>query len=319
MATKRLSILLGLTTAVTVGASLPVRAATFDFDQLQNISSRPIDSDDRLSLLGEVEQNQGYTAFFNRDRSAPDGGHADISLNASGNGAPYYVTGRQGSPEDPPSGATRTSSVTDIAGFPTLSSFLSSNGISFNSLGVSLGQKSDRAFTETWNLGEDKLGQDWFASPDSTIEERIYTANPNAVEFFLSYGNTKIVDFGYSDLYSVLDYGPTTVVSDDIDLAFGDPVRVKKVAGLNPFEDALATAFLQDVDAAGGGVQLYIDDRNVSDQNIALGNGFFAINLRFVGDLRAVPVPEPTSVIALLMFGTLGAVSYVRQTKRSIQ
>lgn len=319
MRTYHLSTLLGLTTTVAVCASIPVQAASFNFDQLQNISSRPIDSNYRLNFLGEpfdnqgVYSNQGYSAFFNPDRSAPDGGHADISLNASGNGAPYYGTGRQGSPEQPRSGATRTATVNEITSFPVLSSYLTSNEISLSDIGIGFGQKSDRSFTETWNLGDDILGQDWFASPDSTLEERIYTADPDDVEIFLSYGTTEIVNFGYSDFYSVLEYGPKTAFSDDIDILFSDPVTATKVTGLEPFADGLANAFLQDVAAVGGQVQLYLEDRNVDDSYIASGNGFTVINLRAQGSLRAVP--EPSSALGILALGTLGAVSYLNKQR----
>jgi hypothetical protein len=316
-----LSILLGLTSTVAVVAHLPVQAATFNFDKLQYISSRPIDSANRLDLLGTPSENQGYSAFFNLDATAPDFGHRDISLNASGNGAPYYTTGRQGSPEVPPSGATRTADVSFIAGFPILSKYLSNDAISFANLGFGFGQKSDRNFTTTWNLGEDKLGQDWFASPTSTIEERIYTANPDDVELFLSYGSTKIVSLGYSDVYSVLDYGATTQLTDDIDVGYTDPTQATKFADLAPFEDGLANAFLEDVTAAGGGVQVFIEDNQVDDSNFKTGNGFGIINLRFVGSLRAVPiaaVPEPSYALGTLLFGALVVVSRRKKQKASM-
>ncbi|AUB44003.1 hypothetical protein COO91_10217 (plasmid) [Nostoc flagelliforme CCNUN1] len=318
MRTHHISIFLGLTTSVAVVVHLPVQAATFNFDQLQYIPSRPIDSAYRLNLLGTPSEKQGYSAFFNLDSSAPDYGHRDISLNASGNGAPYYTTGRQGSPEVPSSGATRTANVTEIAGFPSLSSYLTSNGIAPSNLGFGYGQKSDLSFTTTWNLGEDKLGQDWFASPTSKIEERIYKANSDDVELFLSYGTNKIVSFGYSNIYSALDYGATTQLFDDIDVAYTDPIKAIKVSELDPFADALADAFLQDIAVAGGGVQVVIEDNVVDDSNFVTGNGFGVINLRFIGSLRAVAIPESSSVLGLLMFGALGAVSCFKKRKTRI-
>ncbi len=318
MHTYHFSKLLGLTTTIALSGPLSAQAANFNFDQLQNISSRPIESAYTLSLQGIPSENQGYLGFSNLDPSALDFGHRDISLNASGNGAPYYTTGRQGSPEQPPSGATRTSTVTEVGAFPTLNSFLTSNGISSSNLGFSFGQKSDIDFTKTWNLGEDKLGQDWFASPNSNIEERIYKANPDDVEFFLSYGTDKIVSLGYSNIYSVLDYGATTQLSDDFDIAFTDPTKATKVDGLNSFADALANAFLEDVSAGGGGVQVVIEDNDVDDSNFKKGNGFGIINLPFLGTIRAVSsarVPEPCSLLGLLMFGVLGAVSYRKKSK----
>ncbi|MCC5632202.1 hypothetical protein LC613_31600 [Nostoc sphaeroides CHAB 2801] len=316
MHTHHISIFLGLTTSVAAVVHLPVQAATFNFDQLQYIASRPIDSAHKLNLLGTPSEKQGYSAFFNLDSSAPDFGHRDISLNASGNGAPYYTTGRQRSPEVPSSGATRTANVTEIAGFPSLSSYLISNGIAPSNLGFGYGQKSDLSFTTTWNLGEDKLGQDWFASPTSKIEERIYKANSDDVELFLSYETTKIVSLGYSNIYSALDYGATTQLSDDIDVAYTDPIKAIKVTELDPFADALADAFLQDIAVAGGGVQVVIEDNVVDDSNFVTGNGFGVINLRFIGSLRAVAIPESSSVLGLLMFGALGALGAVSRLKK---
>ena len=318
----KFSILVGLTSTVAIVAPLPVKAVTFDFDQLQYISSRPIDSAYRLDLLGTPSENQGYLGFFNVNPNAPDAGHGDISLNASGNGAPYYTTGRQASPQLPPNGATRTASAIAIAGFPSLSSYLSNNAINLSELGFGFGQKSDRSFTTTWNLGGDKLGQDWFASQTSKIEERIYKANPDDVELFLSYGANKIVDLGYSDIYSVLDYGATTQVIDDIDVGYTDPTQPTKVTGLDPLTDGLANAFLQDVATEGGGVQVFIEDNQVDDSNVVFNNnGFNIFNLRFIGSLRAVPiaaVPEPSHALGLLMFGSLIAVSRRKKHKSRV-
>ncbi|MBW4450087.1 MAG: hypothetical protein KME38_25460 [Spirirestis rafaelensis WJT71-NPBG6] len=322
MRTQIVPVIIGLTSAVTMCSWSAARAATFDFNQLKNISSRPIDSDNRLQLFGNPADKQGYTAFFNLDPSALDSGHADISLNASGNGAPYYVTGRQGSPEVPASGATRTSTVADIVGFPSLSNYLTNNSIPLSSIGFSFSRKSDRDFTKTWNLGNDRLGEDWFASPDSPIEERIYKANPDDVETFLSFGTTKILSFGYSNIYSVLNYGPTTALADDIDSAFTDPLTATKVAGLDPLAEGLANALLQDVNAAGGRVQLVIQDNDVQLPTFTTGNGFGVLNFQLVGSLRAVrpaTVPEPHSALGLLVFGTLGGVFYLKKRKLNMK
>ncbi|MDF5707235.1 MAG: hypothetical protein PUP90_06020 [Nostoc sp. S4] len=316
MRTHLLSTILGLTT-ISVCTSLPVRAATFNYDQLKNISLRPINSENRLTFSGEPFQNQGYTVFSNLNPTSLDSGHQVISLNGLGN-APYYVTGRQGSPEVPASGATRATSVTEIAGFPTFSSYLKNNGIQLDSIGFGFGQKSDRDFTKTWNLGDDNLGKDWFGSPDSTIEEKIYKANPDDVEVFLSFGRQKIVNLGYSDIYAAIDYGSTTSVSDDSDVAFTEPITVTKVTGLNSVEDALANAFLQDVAAGGGKVQLVHEEYQPDETNFIIGNGFGGINLRFGASIRIVrtpAVPEPTSALGLLMFGALNAIYYVKKQK----
>ncbi|MCC5653337.1 hypothetical protein LC609_26800 [Nostoc sp. XA013] len=93
MHTYFLSTILGLTT-VSICISLPVQAATFNYDQLKNISSRPINSENHLTFSGEPFQEQGYTVFSNLNPTSLDSGHRLINLNGLGN-APYYVTGRQ--------------------------------------------------------------------------------------------------------------------------------------------------------------------------------------------------------------------------------
>jgi hypothetical protein len=316
MRNYQLSTLLGLTTTVAVCVPLPVQAATFNFP---NLPLQPIDSEYRLETSGDPSTNQGVAAFSNLDPSALDYGHRDISLNAGGFGAAYYLSGRPGSPEDPPSGATRASTVNEVVGFPTLSSYLTSNGILPGSIGFSFNIRSGRSFTETWNLGDDVLGEDWFASPDSTLEERIYTAEPDDVEIFISYGTTKILELGYTDLYYTIDYGSTTSVSDDFEVNFGAPTKPTKLSGLEPFVDALADAFLEDVADAGGSVQIvYADNPIIDETNFKTGNGFGTFLFSFPVSIRAVDsvaVPEPSSALGLLMFGALGAVSYLKKQK----
>ncbi|WP_242043134.1 hypothetical protein [Anabaena cylindrica] len=318
MRNYKFAMLLGITSTVAFVAPSPVEAATFNFDDLQFLTSKPLDFTYSLDFLGRPSDNLGTSGFFNLDPSAADVGHADISLNATGNGAPYYVTGRQASPEEPFSGAPRTADLTGITGFPTLSSLFIDNTIDFSNLGFGFGQKSDRSFTTTWNLGEDIQGQDWFGTPDSTIEERIYRANSNDVELFLSFGTTTIISFGYSDLFVALDYGPTPALGDDIDVAYTNPIKATKVTGLNLFEDALANAFLQDVAVGGGRVQLVLEDNQVDeDVSFGIGNGFGVFNLRFVGSLRVVTVPESSSTLGLLMLGALGTASYLKKQQKA--
>ncbi len=316
-----ISALIGLTSAIALQTSLPVQASTFDLSKLNNIKARPIDSETRLDLVGLPADQQGYTAFYNPDPLAPDSGHGDISLNALGNGGPYYVTGRQGSPEVNYSASrTRTSTLTAIPGFSTLSNYLATNEISLDNIGFGFGQKNYNEFTKTWNLGEDKLGQDWFASEDSPIEERIYKANPNDVEAFLMYGTTKIVSLEYFDIYVAFDYGPTKSPFDDIEIAFGDLVKATKVDGLDPLLDGLATTLLEDVAAAGGYLQVVILDAAPDGTNITTGNGFEVINLIFPGSLRVVrPVPESSQTLGILMFSALCVISQLKKIQVKIK
>jgi len=319
MRNYHLSILLGVTSTIALGAPLPVQAAIFNFDSLQYISTRPIESEDILFFFGSPSDNQGYTGFFRLDPTAPDHGHTEISLNSPGNIAPYYTAGREHSPEEPPSGATRSATLNNITGFSNFFSYLTNNNILLSDIGLGYGQKSGRNFTATWNLGDDILGQDWFASPDSTLEERIYRANPDDVEIFLSYGTNKIVNLGYSPFYSALEYGSTPSTVDDSEAVLSEPITANRVAELDPLAAGLADAFLLDVANAGGSIQVVYEDVQVQDVSFALGNGFGVVRIPFPVSLRAVPsatVPESSSVIGLFMFGALGAVSRMRKQNR---
>jgi hypothetical protein len=314
MRTSPFSFLFGLTATAAVLAPLASHAASFDFNKLKNISTRPITSNNTLDFFGLPSENQGFTAFFSLDPNAKDRGHTNISLNApkgpNDDGNPYYTTGRPGSPI--PSGATRSGSLDEGKGFTNFFNYLTDNNISLDEVGLSYGQKSDRDFSKTWNLGEDKLGQDWFASPTSNVEERIYQANPDDVEFYLSLGDTKIVDFGYSDLYNALDYGASTALNDDFDIFFSDPVSALKVDGLNSLAAGLADAFLKDVNAVGGGVQFLAEAPNgLAPTNIGVNpdRNWLALDFPFPFTLRAGQlrsVPEPSAMVGLLVLGTLG-------------
>jgi hypothetical protein len=324
MRTSHLSCLLGLAAAASVLAPLASYAASFDFSKLKNISTRPISSSNTLDFFGLPSENQGFTAFFNLDPNAKDRGHTNISLNApkgdDDDGNPYYTTGRQGSPI--PSGATRSGSLDEGTGFTNFFNYLTDKNIAIDEVGLSYGQKSDRDFSKTWNLGEDKLGQDWFASPTSTVEERIYQANPDDVEFYLSLGDTKIVDFGYSDLYNALDYGASTALNDDFDIFFTDPVSALKANGLNSLAAGLADAFLRDVNAVGGGVQFLAEAPNgLAPRNIGVNpdRNWLVLDFPFPFTLRAgklQSVPEPSAMVGLLTLGTLGVV--LRRKKETL-
>ncbi|MBD2515236.1 hypothetical protein H6G93_09480 [Nostoc sp. FACHB-973] len=319
MRTYQLSKLIGLTTSVALSAITPAQAASlnFDYDQLQFITSRPIASNSFLGLNGLPSENQGFTPFYNPDPSAPDHGHSEIGLNSRRdfpvfNNAPYYGTGRQGSPEEPNSGAIRMTSLLSTNNFPTFSNYLTNNGIPLNDIGFVFGQKSDRDFSKTWNLGSDTLGKDWYADPNTPLEERIYKANPDDVEIALYSGTTKFLDFGYSNFYSVIDYGSTTSFDDDFESSFTDPLAATKVSGLDPLLEGLAQAFLNDVTAAGGGVQVVNENYGELDINFASGNGYDILLLPYPMQIRAVAlktVPEASLLWGIFMFGVLVAVS----------
>lgn len=323
MRTYQLSTLLGLTTSIALSASPPVQAANlnFDYNQLQFISSRPIESNSFLGLNGLPSQNQGFTPFYNPDPSALDHGHKEIGLNSRRdfpvfNNAPYYGTGRQGSPEEPATNAIRMTSLISTNSFPTFSNYLTNNGIPLSDIGFVFGQKSDRYFSKTWNLGTDTFGKNWYADPNTPLEERIYQANPDDVEIALYSGTTKLLDFGYSDFYSVVDYGSTTSFDDDFESSFTDPLAVKEVSGLDPLRKGLAEAFLNDVTAAGGGVQVVNENFGELDINFASGNGYDILLLPYPMQIRAVAlktVPESSFSWGIFMFGVLVAVSRLKK------
>ncbi|MBD2515235.1 hypothetical protein H6G93_09475 [Nostoc sp. FACHB-973] len=319
MRTYQLSTLLGLTTSVALSAIAPAQAATlnFDYDKLQFVTSRPIESNSFLALNGLPSENQGFTPFYNSDPSAPNRGHREIGLNSRRdfpvfNNAPYYGTGRQGSPEEPNSGATRTTTLVSTNNFPTFSNYLTNNGIPLNDIGFVFGQKSDRDFSKTWSLGSDIFGKDWYGDPNTPLEERIYKANPDDVEIALYSGTTKLLDFGYSDFYSIIDYGSNISFDDDFENSFTDPLAATKVSGLDPLLEGLAEAFLSDVNAAGGGVQVVNENFGELDISFASGNGYDVLQIPYPMQIRAVAlkrVPEASLLWGIFMFGVLVAVS----------
>jgi hypothetical protein len=322
MRTNRLSLLLGLTSTVAVTAPLSAQAASFNFDSIQNIQIRPIESQDKLFFNGESSDNQGYTGFNSANPSVVGRvGHKEISKNSPATGfAPYYTTGRHASPAS--TGATRSTTLqnNNNSGFSNFFNYLNTNNISVDSIGFSYGQKNIPEYTKTWNLGDDILGKDWFASPETTLEERIYQANPNDVEVFITYGNTKIVNLGYTPFYSFLEYGPTPETADDSEAVLTEPVGVYKVAGLDPFATGLADAFLQDVTNAGGNIQVVYQDIQVPDLDFSSGNGFNVASIRFPVELRAVSgvkVSEPTALIGISILGALALIDRLKKQNNS--
>lgn len=302
-----------------------VEAATFNFEQLRFIETRPIESNVFLEFQGLPSQNGGFVAFYNQDADALDRGHTLIPLNSRSfipgvpDNAPYYGSGRQSSPEVPSTNATRTANLVNNYGFSNFNNYLTDNGIEFNDIGFAFGQKEGQDFTKTWNLGADVIGENWFAESDSPIEERIYSANPNDVELGLYNGTTKIIDFGYSDYYAVVDYGLTNSFQDDIESNFTDPITANKVANLSLFNEGLADAFLKDVFAAGDRVQI-VNSFDGDDLIQKSGNGFDMFILPFPLELRVVrTVPEKSLTWALLMFGVLATISRRKKASNQVE
>lgn len=308
MSMRHFALLLGLTTTgtATLLAPLPTRAAScetgdlFDFSSIQFLATRPIASNNCLRLFGKRTDStpQGFVGY--------GAGHTETSLNSPGNPAPYYAAGIDFSPENVP-GATRSATLlNNITGFSNFANFLTNNSINVDRIGFSFGPKN-RDFTKSWNLGDDINGQNYFSSSTSSLEERIYAANSKEVESFLLLDTTKIISFGYSDIYSFLEYGATTAPDDDSEAIISDPFSVSKVAGLLGEFDGLANAFLADV--GSNKVQLVSEDAAVVPDGVfvdpSLGNLNPVISIQFPLQLRIVSTPDPSVTLGLMSLGII--------------
>ncbi|MGK7949319.1 MAG: PEP-CTERM sorting domain-containing protein [Xenococcaceae cyanobacterium] len=323
MSNRYTFLILGLTSiaTATIVPSLPVHAAAcetgdlFDFDSINFIDTRPINSNNCLRFFGErVGQNdpdpQGFVAY--------GFGHIETSLNAPGNPAPYYAAGIDFSPENLPGARRAATLLDDITGFSNFDDFLTDNDISVDRIGFSFGPK-DGDFTKTWNLGADINGQNYFSSPTSTLEERIYSANPDDIEIFLLLDDTKVVNFGYSDIYSFLEYGGSVAADDDSEAIISDPFRAFKTEGLSGLSDGLADAFLADV--GNDRVQLVSEDTGVVPDFVSVSDPFGPfdpiVSIRFPTQLRVVNVPEPSIMVSLLGLSVIAVSSRSNKKNRS--
>ena len=311
---------LGMTAAATLLTPIIAHAASIDYDQVTLFSTRPINSNHFLSFFGDVNNNEGYTLINNIDPAAPDSGHVSIAQNALPGNSAYYTTGRDGSPDANTAGE-RSATLESVTGFPRFFQYLQDNSIPVSSIGYSYGQKVGLDFTRTINLGEDILGQDWLATPDSPIEQRIYQADPEDIHSFITLGTTPIITYG-SPTYFVVDNGDTPDPTDNFNVFFGDPVPAFKVDGLDPFASGLADAFLEDVAAAGGLVQEVSEDILQFDQiqTSFVDIGDETYDITYVGfpiTIRAVSrVPEPSSSLALMMLAGGGIFTCLKQKSK---
>ena len=314
----------GLIVSSMVLAPITTLAASFDYDRLSLFSARPIESDSVLSFFGDVSNNEGYTLVNNIDPTAFDSGHVSIAQNALPGGAGYYTMGRDASP-DPNTAGERSATLESIDGFPNLTNYLQDNNIPLNSIGYSYGQKVNRDFTQTINLGEDLLGQDWLATPDSPIEERIYQANPDDYNGFLTLGNTPIIIFDYSPTYFAVDNGETLDFTDNTNVFLSDARPAFKADGLNSLESGLADAFLEDMFAAGGLIQEVSEDVlrpdqvqtsfvEIGDETYDITYIGFPVTIRAVGETASVP--ESSSTLALMLLTGCGVSTYLKQQKK---
>ena len=305
-----LSSLAAVSTAMVL--ALPVGAANYDYDRLQLIKARPLPSANSLNFFGDPGEDQGYSAFFNFDPAASDGGHTEIGRNAPpGSRAPYYATGRPGSPALGNT-ATRSATLETVKGFTNFFQYLQGHNISLNDLGFNFGVRAGRDFRETWNLQGDQWGENWSASSTSNFEERIYSATPDAVESYFTVGNTKILQLGYTPVYTIFDYGQTVDNYDDTDILFSNPVSLSKVPGLPTELNGLADALLKDVKQNGGALQFLSVDEGAPTASITFNYPYVIANVRFPVYFQIVSVPEPSTPALLWVSGASWAFFLLR-------
>ena len=290
--------------------------------------SLPNDSGTSISLSGDLAQGYGVAGYMNEVEGNANSGHLleNVVLNApvipDGPGsrnltAHYYVSGREAGPFA--NGATDTAFASGLNGMNSTGNYVNNQALNLNLLTFRFGPNNGQPNTSTWNLGGDQLNVDWSGNLASSVEERIYKANPADVSSGLYFDGTKILDFGYSDIYEILDYGGTQLGNDDTISAYSNPVSASKEAGLNPVNDGLADAILADIVVAGGKIQLRFDTfqpiSSFGDENGA-GDGLWVNNLGFSGSLQVVPEP---SEYAFAMAVFLGLFITVRnRSKRSL-
>jgi hypothetical protein len=324
MRTQYLSLLLGMTATATASmiSAVPARAATmscesgniFNYDSIQYIKTRPLQSNNCLRLFGERvgatdPDPQGFVAY--------GFGHIEESITSPNNPAPYYAAGIDFSPENLPGARQAATLLDDITGFANFAAFLTDNNITADRIGFSFGAK-DRDFTKTWNLGEDEKGKNYFSAPTSTLEERIYSANPNEVESFLLVDGIKFITFGYSNIYSFLEYGATRAPDDDTEAILSNPFKVFKAAGLSGLNNDLADAFLADV--GDNQIQLVSEDAGVVPDFVSISDPFGPfdpiVSIRFPVQLRIVDIPEPSMIFSFLGLGLLAFGSRLKNKNR---
>lgn len=277
--------------------------------------SLPDDSGTSISFNGNLAQGYGVAGYMNEVEGNADSGHLleNVVLNApiipDGPGsrnltAHYYVSGREAGPFA--NGASDTAFASGLTAMNTTAAYVNNQTLNLSLLTFRFGPNNGQPHTSSWNLGADQLNVNWSGNLGSSVEERIYQANPAEVFSGLFFDGTKIVDFGYSDIYEILDYGGTQLGNDDTIVAYSDPVSASKEAGLNPVNDGLADAILADIVVAGGKIQLRFDTvqsiSSFSDENGA-GDGLWVNNLGFSGSLQVVPEPSEYALTISILLG----------------
>lgn len=224
----------------------------------------------RLGFTGDPNAGYGITGYRNYQLVQFNTGHlvSGVIQNAPNPPWPpqnlfyadYYITGINNSPFSKPAEGIAAARATTSYNLNYLPAYIADNSLSYGSIRFHFGQ-TGRApnLQNSWNLGADDLGVEWTGNLTSPIENRIYTANTALVETSLYYNDTKIIVFGYSPLYEIINYGGTEDPADDIIQAYSNKVTAQIVDGLGGHALGVAQAFMQDVVSGGGYVQLYFN------------------------------------------------------------
>lgn len=281
-------------------------------------------STSRLNLVGNHADGFGITGYRNAVTGQPNSGHVvtGVIQNAPDTAPPphppvaldyyadYYISGRSSAPFYD-AGSPAAAAATSATGMTHLTTYLTVNTLSFNSVRFDFGAVGGAAnLQNSWNLGADSFGNEWTGNMASPIENRIYAANSGQVETYLLFNAERIVNFGYSNLYEIINYGPTSGPGDDSIQAYSDAVSATIVPGLAGEALGVAEAFLADVAAGGGSVQLYFDTFQAAaytdTPQFYVDTNYLAANYDFSGSIMIVPEPSAWGVW-VGVFGAMAA------------
>jgi hypothetical protein len=278
----------------------------------------PQQSDHRIVLHGAVGDNRGIAGMV--PQTAPS--HLVTSLNCRpvGSYSYRYLVGREHAEythtavwyapwgcyvKNTPvvNNATESAIGTDVQGMPQTAAFLAGQGQSLASLAFRVGQRAGRSIRDTWSLDPDVLNQDYYCDPADTVEERLYKGDGTKLLASFSYQGVVVLEFAYSPLKMILNYR-TTLINDDLVLAYSHPVGYTIPPGLVGNALALATALDADIQAAGGCVQLRLDTiQTTSRTDFVADNASLDVYgiFTFTGSFMAVPgIPRPVLNLQLV-------------------
>ncbi len=301
---------------------------------LQAQFQMPTGSDDEISFVG-ASATHGVSGYQGPD--AATRGHTLISDNAPSGVAYQFVAGRPYGPDS--DGATYASQATAAQGFSSFQSVLGLQGYTLSDVTIHFGPNMS-AYESSWSLGLDRNGlnsstgaavtpggvlgvdHEYEAWSGSSIEDRFYSADPNDVFYYIAINGLRAIDIGYADLYMRIDYGDSTSGSDDVIQAYHTVSGVSIHSGLlGQPEYTIADAFVNDVNAAGGGIQVIIDSVQAAVTGAYTYNGTFGSHFAINGRLSAVnlsAVPEPGTYAAWAAAAALGLAVWRRRRQAAL-